>query len=58
MASEAGMDLNRELRKDPILGKYLTDPRVLVIIQNAELLRAGHSAEMNTAARSVPPLKP
>jgi len=58
MASEAGMDLNRELRKDPILGKYLTDPRVLVIIQNAELLRAGHSAEMNTTARSVPPLKP
>jgi len=56
-AGESGMDLSRELRKDAVLGKYLTDPRVLVIIQNAELLRGGHPATLNAASNAAP-LKP
>lgn len=44
MAGEAGMDLQKELRKDPVLGKYLTDPRVVILIQNAEAIRTGRPA--------------
>jgi tetratricopeptide (TPR) repeat protein len=49
-ASEAGMDLGRELRKDAILGKYQTDPRVLVLIQNAEAMRTGHPTPVKDAS--------
>jgi len=58
MAGEAGMDLNRELRKDAVLGKYLTDPRVVILIQNAELIRKGRAGAIGTTAGSVQPLKP
>jgi tetratricopeptide (TPR) repeat protein len=57
-ASEAGMDIGRELRKDSILGKYLTDPRVVVLIQNAEVMRTGRPAPVNTAAEGALPAKP
>lgn len=58
MAGEAGMDLPHELRKDAVLGKYLTDPRVVLLIQNAELIRKGHAGAIGTTAGSVQPLKP
>lgn len=58
MAGEAGMDLNHELRKDAVLGKYLTDPRVVILIQNAELIRKGRAGAIGTTAGSVQPLKP
>jgi len=58
MASEAGMDIARELRKDPILAKYQNDPRVLVLIQNAEAMRTGRPTVLNTTAESTQPLKP
>lgn len=50
MASEAGMDISRELRKDPVLGKYQTDPRVLVLIQNAEAMRTGRPTPVKDAS--------
>jgi tetratricopeptide (TPR) repeat protein len=50
MASEAGMDLARELRKDAILGKYQTDPRVLILIQNAEAMRTGRPTPVKDAS--------
>jgi Flp pilus assembly protein TadD len=52
-ASEAGMDLQKELRKDAVLGKYLTDPRVVVLIKNAQAIRTGRPAPMNTAAENI-----
>jgi tetratricopeptide (TPR) repeat protein len=40
MASEAGMDVQREMLRDEVLAKYEGDPRVLVLVHNAEALRA------------------
>jgi tetratricopeptide (TPR) repeat protein len=58
MAAEAGMDLAHELRRDPVLGKYLADPRVALIIHNAEVLRTGNPGPLNTASDAVQPPKP
>lgn len=44
MASEAGMDIRREMRKDAVLAKFEMDPRVLVIVHNAEALRASRGS--------------
>jgi tetratricopeptide (TPR) repeat protein len=41
MASEAGMDVQREMRRDPALARFEMDPRVLVLVHNAAALRAG-----------------
>ena len=40
-ASEAGIDIQREMRRDPALAPYAEDPRVIVLVHNAQLLRAG-----------------
>jgi tetratricopeptide (TPR) repeat protein len=40
MASEAGMDVQREMHKDVVLAKFELDPRVVVLVHNAEALRA------------------
>jgi tetratricopeptide (TPR) repeat protein len=56
VASEAGMDLKKELRKDEVLAKYLTDPRVVVLIQNAEIMRTGRPVPSTTAENN--PVKP
>lgn len=55
-ACEAGMDVARELRKDAVLGKYQNDPRVLLLIKNAEAIRTGHPAL--ATAQSTQLLKP
>jgi tetratricopeptide (TPR) repeat protein len=52
VASESGIDLQKELRKDPVLGKYLTDPRVMVLIQNAQIMRTGRPAPLGDAAQN------
>jgi tetratricopeptide (TPR) repeat protein len=41
-ASEAGMDVQREMHKDVVLSKFETDPRVLVLVHNAESLRSNN----------------
>jgi tetratricopeptide (TPR) repeat protein len=48
-ASEAGMDVQSEMRNQPALAKYEMDPRVLALVHNAEMLRA------NRAETAVPP---
>ena len=50
MASEAGMDVQREMRKDPVLAKFELDPRVVVLVHNAEELRAGHRATASASS--------
>jgi Flp pilus assembly protein TadD len=42
VASEAGMDVQREMLHDPDLAKFDMDPRILVVVHNAQALRAGH----------------
>jgi len=39
-SAEAGMDVQLEMTHDPVLAKYQMDPRVVVLVRNAELLRA------------------
>jgi tetratricopeptide (TPR) repeat protein len=52
MASEAGMDIQREMRKDPVLVKVADDPRVVVLVKNAQALRASRGSGV------APPLQP
>jgi tetratricopeptide (TPR) repeat protein len=53
MASEAGMDVQREMRKDTELAKFELDPRVVVLVHNAELLRANR-ANASAVGASTP----
>jgi len=53
MACEAGMDVQHEMLRDPILAKFELDPRVLVVVHNAEALRAGTSQKRTVSASSA-----
>ncbi len=44
MASEAGMDVQHEMHKDADLAKFERDPRVVVLVHNAQSLRASRAA--------------
>jgi tetratricopeptide (TPR) repeat protein len=62
-AAEAGMDVQSEMGKDPHLAMFVLDPRVLLLVHNAELLRAGRAATvsasgMGTSPPSQPVVKP
>jgi tetratricopeptide (TPR) repeat protein len=51
MASESGMDVQREMRKDPVLAQYENDARVVVLVHNAQVMRNGRSTV--SASRGV-----
>ncbi|MBN9615954.1 MAG: hypothetical protein BGO25_04445 [Acidobacteriales bacterium 59-55] len=53
-ASEGGFDVMEAMRHDEILEKYRKDPRVLLLVHNAEALRTGHLS----LAESVENLQP
>jgi tetratricopeptide (TPR) repeat protein len=44
MASEFGMDVQREMRKDPALAQYENDSRVVVLVHNARVVRSGRAS--------------
>lgn len=46
-ACEAGMDIQREMHRDPVLAKFELDPRVVVIVRNAQAL---HDTAPTTAS--------
>jgi len=50
MASEAGMDVQREMRKDQAMAKFEMDPRVLVLVHNAQALHAGHGSTVSASS--------
>jgi tetratricopeptide (TPR) repeat protein len=52
MASEAGMDVQREMRKDPVLAQFENDPRVVVLVHNAQMMRTGHAATVAASSSS------
>ena len=56
MASEAGMDVQPEMRHDPFLAKFEMDPRVLVLVHNAQMLRAGRETSMRSPSQSAQPV--
>jgi tetratricopeptide (TPR) repeat protein len=49
-AAEAGMDVQIEMRKDPALAGYENDPRVVVLVHNAQVLRAGRPATVSASS--------
>lgn len=55
MASEAGMDIQREMRKDPVLAQFEMDPRVLVVVHNAQALRASRGAAVSPSGNGSAP---
>ncbi len=55
MASEAGMDIQREMKDDPMLSKLVNDPRIIVMVHNARALRASRASG---AAPALPESKP
>ena len=59
VAAEAGMDIRHEMEHDPILGKYSMDPRVIVIVHNAQILRSTRPDTVSaTSSGSSAPSKP
>lgn len=56
MASEGGFDVLREMSSDKVLVRYRKDPRVLMLVRNAQALRSGHSiAEAKDGLPALPP---
>jgi tetratricopeptide (TPR) repeat protein len=58
MASEAGVDLRHQMRRDGVLAHYANDPRVLVLEHNARALRGfgGDGAGAAPPVASIQPL--
>lgn len=56
-ASEGGFDVLEAMRKDDVLERYRKDPRVLLLVHNAELLRNGHLS-LTASAVQMAPLPP
>ncbi len=55
MASEGGFDVLREMDGDKVLERYRKDPRVLLLVQNAQALRSSRNAVAEMKAE-LPPL--
>lgn len=53
-ATEAGYDTKGELGADPVLAAYVKDPRVLMMLKNAQQMRS-HSVAAAGAAHSLGP---
>lgn len=58
MASEGGFDVLHEMASDEVLIRYRKDPRVLLLVRNAQALRAGHSTIAAETKDGLPPLPP
>lgn len=56
IACEGGIDIQREMRRDPVLAQFEMDPRVVVLVHNAEALRATRAASASAGNRAAPPL--
>ena len=48
LASEAGMDVQHEMRSEPAMAKYVMDPRVVALVHNAEALRLNRAETVGT----------
>ena len=53
-AAETGMDVQLEMRHDAVLGPYEMDPRVVVLVHNAQVMRAGRPATVSTSSPDSP----
>ena len=57
-AAEAGMDIQREMAKDAALAKFEQDPRVVLLVHNARILRTGHDDTVSASSQVPVPVKP
>ena len=57
VASEAGFDIVPEMSKDKVLAEFVNDPRVLLIVHNAEAMRSGKEG-MTEASGAAPASAP
>jgi hypothetical protein len=57
MASESGFDVMGEMRGDNVMTHYRKDPRVIMLVKNAQALRSGR-ASVDDATGKIPPLPP
>jgi len=55
MAAEAGMDVQREMRKDEVMAQFENDPRVVVLVHNAQTLRNGRASTVSASSTPEPP---
>jgi Flp pilus assembly protein TadD len=53
-AAEAGLEVQAEMRKDAYLVKFEMDPRVVVLVRNARMLRATQPARVNLSGEQDP----
>jgi tetratricopeptide (TPR) repeat protein len=58
MASEAGMDIQREMSRDAVLLKFENDPRVVVLVHNAQMLKTGGAPVSVSSAVAAAGTKP
>jgi tetratricopeptide (TPR) repeat protein len=58
MASEAGMDVQREMHRDQRLVKFEDDPRVVVLVHNALALRSGRATPVTASSTADPATAP
>lgn len=56
-ASEGGFDVLEAMKRDAVLDQYRKDPRVLLLVHNAEALRAGRTP-LTASTGGVAPLPP
>lgn len=56
-ASEGGFDVLEAMRHDDLLEQYRKDPRVILLVHNAEAIRSGHMP-LTASTASLPPLPP
>lgn len=54
-ASEGGFDVLEAMKHDEVLEPYRKDPRVVLLVHNAQALRSGHLS-LTASTASVPPL--
>jgi tetratricopeptide (TPR) repeat protein len=57
-AAESGMDIQREMEHDSVLAKYEMDPRIIVIVHNAQMLRATRPATVSASGGGTTAVKP
>ncbi|MDW5267288.1 MULTISPECIES: tetratricopeptide repeat protein [Acidobacteriaceae] len=55
-ASEGGFDVLEAMRHDDLLEQYRKDPRVLLLVHNAEAIRSGHMPLTASTTGLLPPL--
>ena len=54
-ASEGGFDVLEAMRRDEVLERYRKDPRILLLVHNAQALRSGHMS-LTASRENLPPL--